>query len=106
MAKKRYHQSTSDRMSESRGMEKYETKRKMKKGMSRDDSRRYMEDSGMIREDHSAIANLPQSVIMREYPKVSTYAMDYNLNDTASGIDRQMYDDAKKTKKEMYPEKY
>ena len=93
----------SDKMSESRGMEKYETKRKMKKGKSYGS---YHNDSGMISEDRSAIANLPQHVIQKEYPQVSTYAMDFNLNDTSSGIDRQMYDDAKEVKRELFPEKY
>ena len=31
--------------------------------------RQEMQDAGYIREDHDAVANLPQNVIMRPYPK-------------------------------------
>jgi hypothetical protein len=116
--KKRYHQSVASRMSESRGMERYETKRKMrgnKKG--RYDGyenhypgmdprrRREMEDAGMIYEDHNAVANLPQYVVYREYPKVG-YGMNFHLDDTARGVDNQMDEDQREMKREMFPEKY
>jgi len=112
MAKKRYYQSVKDRMSESRGMERYETKRKMNRydeyyaGM---DERRRMEleDSGMIHEDHRAIANLPQEVMFKEYPK-GDY-LRYDLDDTIRGVDVQMDDDVRKEiskTHKKYPEKY
>lgn len=133
MAKKRYYQSAKDRLDESRGMEREirrkdlreERERLMKKNknsesrkkmMNKDyyagmDARRRqeMEDAGMIREDHSAIANLPQGVIMREYPKNDYFS--YNLNDDIRGIDVQMDDDVRKESKaakarHQYPEKY
>lgn len=65
------------------------------------------EDSMMIKEDKSAIANLPQGVIMKEYPK-SPYYNQPDLNDTVRGVDRQLADDVyskslkKKNDAEMY----
>lgn len=66
-----------------------------------------MEDAGMIHEDHSAVANLPQEVVMRPYPKAPGY-QDYGLDDTIGGIDYQMGKDAhaKTIKRGPYPEKY
>ena len=51
------------------------------------------EDSMMIKEDKSAVANLPQQVIMKEYPK-SPYYEQGKLNDNLRGVDRQLADDA------------
>lgn len=48
-----------------------------------------MQDAGMIHEDHSAIANMPQNVMIKPYPKVDHY-MPENLDDTIAGVDRQM----------------
>ena len=72
-------------------------------------SRREMEsrDAGMISEDKSAIANLPQNVIMKAYP-ASAYDT-YNLNDDIKGIDVQVRDDVmggKRKSGQPYPEKY
>ena len=69
------------------------------------DSRRRQEreDGGMISEDRNAIANLPQGVIMREYPK-DGYAQYPHLDDTYKGIDHQINRDS--GKKKTYPEKY
>lgn len=57
------------------------------------DSRRQMEgeDYGMISEDKSAMANLPQQVMMKYYAK-PPYA-SYQLDDTIKGIDQQISDD-------------
>jgi hypothetical protein len=66
--------------------------------------RQEMEDGGMLREDRSQIANLPQEVMMKMYPKPD-YAR-YDLNDTIAVVDRQMNDDGKEKKKGAYPEKY
>ncbi len=56
-----------------------------------------MEDGGMIREDHSAIANLPQSVMIKPYPKNGPY-MPEDLDDTIKGVDHQIntLDDSKR----------
>lgn len=88
MAKK-YHQSRRDRRDESVGMDK----------------RLHDNDSGMIKEDHSCIANLPQEVMMKEYPKFM-YGLDPYLNDTQSGIDSQIYDDMKQMKRHKSKTKY
>jgi hypothetical protein len=101
--KKRYYQSKSDRRSESRGMlerlgeEFYAGIH----GRAADD--RMAE--GMIREDKNAMANLPQEVMIKQYPRVR-YEMDENINDNLRGIDRQMEDDGKKQKRGAFPEKY
>lgn len=62
------------------------------------------EDAGMISEDHSAIANMPQNVIMREYPRHSDY-LDGDLNDTIAGVDRQRGMDHSQMKKHNVPKK-
>ncbi len=128
---KRYHQSMKDRMHESRGeynhhrdMHNDEMKhekdhmRRAERNMYRLEAmkgrehyagadprrRQEMEDAGMIREDHSAMANLPQQVIMRPYPNRGSY-MPEDLDDTIRGVDRQIgYDDYKRSE-HMYPKK-
>ena len=88
---KEYYQGKKDKMDEKRGM--------------KDSYRNEMEDYGMIKEDRNAVANLPQEVIMRAYPK-GNYGYEKGLNDTIGGIDMQIRDDSKKFKKDAYPEKY
>lgn len=51
--------------------------------------RQEAQDGGMIFEDPRAVANLPQEVIMRTYPRPGR-ATPENLNDTIGGIDRQI----------------
>lgn len=67
--------------------------------------RQEMADANMISEDNKAVANLPQNVIMREYPK-ARFGGYSELNDTLMGIDIQMNDDDKEMKKMRFPEKY
>ena len=72
-------------------------------------SRREIEsrDAGMISEDKSAIANLPQNVIMKAYPECAYDS--YNLNDNIHGIDVQVRDDVmggKRKSGQPYPSKY
>jgi hypothetical protein len=71
------------------------------------DARRATEyrDSAMISEDHNAIANMPQGVIMRYWP-APDYEQMPGLNDTIAGIDHQIKDDTRKHKRERFPEKY
>jgi hypothetical protein len=45
-----------------------------------------MEDGGMLHEDHSAMANMPQNIIMKHYPKSYGY-MPEGLDDGISGVD-------------------
>lgn len=125
--KKRYHQSARDRRHEREGMEG-------RRNYSRDPLKQMHEANGpydvslhrlgdefyagykgrtvqehmdytMLREDRTAIANMPQQVIMKMYPKVN-YSMDEGLNDDIRGIDYQMDQDGKRQKKGPYPEKY
>lgn len=73
------------------------------------DERRRQEhaDSMMIKEDRSSVANLPQQVVMRDWPKVD-YTGFEGLDDTIRGVDQQMNDDARGgSKKRGYnPEKF
>ena len=64
-----------------------------------------MRDAGMIHEDHSAIANMPQEVMMKPYPKDRDYLPD-GLDDTIRGIDSQMDADSPKRKGIFKPHKY
>jgi len=62
---------------------------------------------GMISEDRSAVANLPQGVVMKKYPK-SGHMSYSGLDDTIRVIDNQISSDAsgKGVKKGSFPEKF
>lgn len=64
-----------------------------------------MQDAGMIRENPSAIANLPQEVMIKSYAKTGPY-MPEGLNDDISGIDRQMDFDDSQRRAHFYPKKH
>lgn len=66
--------------------------------------RQEMEDAGMIHEDHHAIANMPQNVIMRPYPDPYEYIPE-DLDDTIRGIDRQKGMDYGQTMRHLKPKK-
>lgn len=53
----------------------------------------------------TGIANMPQNVIMKYYPKGGAY-MPENLNDGLSGIDSQMSSDVGGAKKNPSKSKY
>ena len=74
---KKYHQDRKDRADESRGMRRYEEG----KGGSMD-----TQFYGMIKEDHSEPANLPQDVVHKYYPKTD-FMGAFELDDTARGLD-------------------
>lgn len=63
------------------------------------------EDFEMIREDKSAIANLPQDVKYHAWPKARHYA-EYNLDDTIHGIDKQMDEDGAQMRRHKSKSKY
>jgi hypothetical protein len=67
---------------------------------------RVMRDGDMINEDHSAIANLPQNVIMKEYKKPDYTDFDSIVNDTIGGIDRQIDEDVSQARKHRSRSKY
>lgn len=53
-------------------------------------------DEGMIFEDHRAVANLPQEVMIKPWPMSPGYLPE-DLDDTIAGVDAQMsYDNARK----------
>ena len=60
-------------------------------------------DKGMM-SSGGGFANMPQNVIQRAWPVVG-YNMPEGLNDTLSGIDKQIKDDMKR-KKPINSEKY
>jgi hypothetical protein len=66
--------------------------------------RQEMEDAGMIHEDHSQIANLPQGVVIKPYPKVGNYLPE-DLDDTIRGVDGQMDLDNRKRSEHFKPKK-
>ena len=61
----------------------------------------------MLSSDNSAMANMPQNVIMKHYPKVDL-TMNESLDDTIYGVDQQMNGDARggKRKKGTNPSKF
>lgn len=63
-----------------------------------------MEDSGMIREDHSAIANMPQEVMMKSWVGKESYLPE-DLDDTTRGIDHQIGLDDNRRKHGFAPKK-
>ena len=63
-----------------------------------------LEDDAMLHEDHRAIANLPQEVMIKPYPKVGPY-MPEVLNDDVSGVDAQMDYDDEQRRSHFYPKK-
>ncbi len=66
--------------------------------------RQELEDAGMIHEDHRAIANLPQEVMIKRYPRTGPYNPEV-LDDTIAGVDGQMdYDDSQRAR-HFYPKK-
>jgi hypothetical protein len=66
--------------------------------------RQEMEDAGMIHEDHNAVANLPQDVMMKYYPREGGYTPE-DLDDTIKGIDHQMGYDNRKKMEHFMPKK-
>ena len=82
-----YKQTRHDRIDESRGMKRYYEDREGK----RMDS----QFAGMIHEDHSAPANLPQHTVHNYYPKCS-YMDAYELDDTYRGLDDSREDSVRK----------
>lgn len=62
-------------------------------------------DDHMIHEDHRAVANLPQEVMIKPYP-VEREFMESHLNDAISGVDKQIDRDASQRQKHLRPHKY
>ena len=113
---KRYHQTKEDRMHESRGMKKHEEHHK-KMGEHREEMheehyagekmrrKHEMADWGMIHEDRTAVANVPQEVMYHSYPK-DRFDLDGDLDDTLRGIDEQMGEDHSQMMRYNSPRKF
>lgn len=102
MAAKRYHQSMKDRVHEAAGEDLYLLKDSHAERARR---AREMYKHGMIDEDHSAVANLPQGVKMESYPRDNS-AMHEELDDTLYGVDMQTGRDSSQGRRHMKPHKY
>lgn len=61
-------------------------------------------DGSMIPSGQGSFANMPQNVVMREYPKAYD-GMPENLDDTIRGIDKQIKQDNSKKYAHLQPEK-
>ena len=60
--------------------------------------------SGMMMENKSAPSNCPQEVIMKEYPALEY--MNAPVSDDLYGIDMQMNDAVRSSKKQLSKKKY
>lgn len=81
------------------------TSAELYQGMDPRERRGLEDESSMIHEDHRAIANLPQEVMIRPYPMTGPYLPE-DLDDTIRGVDGQMdYDDYHR-KMHFYPKKH
>lgn len=78
-----------------------------KKRFYKKESQQMMEkrDAGMIHEDRSSCANMPQQVIQKEWPRTSYYNHS-ELNDKVSGIDSQMNADVAGANRHRSKSKY
>lgn len=65
-----------------------------------------MQDAGMISDNRSAVANMPQEVMYKSWPSASYGMLDSGINDTITGINAQMSRDVSKGKAGMNPHKY
>lgn len=80
-------------------------KNKRRYSMKDEAENRIMRTGDMIREDHTAFANLPKEVIMKEYKKPDYTDFD-NIDDTITGIDRQINADVMQARKHKSKSKY
>lgn len=67
--------------------------------------RQEMRDAGMIHEDKSAVANMPQGVEYRPWPSAHV-GFDSFLDDTIAGVNRQMDRDESEAKRHNVPKKW
>jgi len=60
---------------------------------------------GMIHEDHSCIANLPQNAMIKQYGRMHS-PMNETLDDTIKGVDYQIGSDDSGRNRNLKPHKY
>lgn len=103
---KRYHHTKKEMMREMRSenRDRHNARQGYYEGP---ESRQRLEtqDGGMIREDHSAVANLPQTPMMKAYPMNRGYIPEV-IDDTIRGIDSQIDTDNRQREKYFGPHKY
>lgn len=63
------------------------------------------QDGAMIHEDYNCMSLLPYNVIIKEYPK-NNFALHDELNDTITGVDRQMNTDSAQIRRANVAKKY
>ncbi len=64
-----------------------------------------MRDSGMLHDNKSAVANMPQDVKYHAWPSAHV-GLDSRIDDTISGINDQMRSDESKARSILNPKKY
>ncbi len=94
MAKKRHYDASRTKMLEGREYYAGEEARNTQQA----------QDGGMLREDASAIAHMPQSIIMKYYPKNHGYLPE-DLDDTINGVDRLTGRNESKRQEHLKPKK-
>ena len=62
------------------------------------------EDSAMMGEMVGSHANMPQDLVIKNYPKAG-YSMPEGLDDTIGGVDSQITEDGSKRRSNMKPKK-
>ena len=65
-----------------------------------------MQDMGMIGNDMSAIANMPQNVMIKPWPDNRGNYMPEDLDDTIKGVNEQVDADDSQRSKHNRPHKY
>ncbi len=64
-----------------------------------------MRDAGMLHDDKSAVANMPQSVMYKPWGN-DFKGFDSNIDDTISGINKQQREDEGEAKRHNVPKKW
>lgn len=111
MAKKKYHQSVKDRMSESRGMERHETLRDLHADMVEKPFGDMTMRRGVVphesgpeaKESDRYFANMPTKVVMEEYARGYGYPVDQSYYiDNVGGLDSLQEQEARKIRRSMW----
>lgn len=62
------------------------------------------DEDGMIKNDYSQVANMPQNVMMKPWPDGGSY-MPEKLDDTITGVNKQVMADDSKRNSHLHPKK-
>ena len=105
MAAKRHHASKSSSVGGYHSMAREKYDREPMSDSHHDMAVREHDDRMMITEDHRAIANLPQEVMIKPYPVMPGYTPE-GLDDTINGVDHQMSGDHHSMQRGLKPMKF